>query len=161
MPITTTDTVPTLTMNRSGATEENTVFNEDKLAAAIFTNIYKNTNVGLKASLPCIKIYMTVGNENDKFWLDTLKGDVLYYELKGVKSFHMNCNNDGNPTDTAIISIADPSFLNTDNFTGISKMQGVNLNAIGTSQEMQFINNRIQLKNGNKLHVRLGYEIIS
>ena len=31
---------------------------------------------------------------------------------------------------SAVISIADPSFLNTDGFAGISKMQGVNVNAI-------------------------------
>lgn len=152
-----TDSVPEMERTRKGVTAENTVFNEDKLADAIFKNIYKNTNVGLKVSLPAIKIYMTVGNENDKFWLDTLKGDILYYELKGVKSFHMSCNNDTNPVDTAIISIADPSFLNTDGFAGISKMQGVNINAIGTSNEMQFKNNRIQLKPGNKIQVRLGY----
>lgn len=151
------DEVPKLEMTRKGVTEENTVFNEDKLAKAIFKNIYKNTNVGLKTSLPAIKIYMTVGNENDKFWLDTLKGDVLFYEIKGVKTFHMNCNNDTNPIDTAIISIADPSFLNTDGFTGINKMQGVNVNAIGTDYEILFKNDRIQLKNGNKIQVRLGY----
>ena len=151
------DEVPSLERTRKGVTEENTVFNEDKLADAIFENIYKNTNVGLKASLPSIKVYMTIGNENDKFWLDTLKGDILYYEIKGVKSFGMSCNNDSNPIDTAVISIADPSFLNTDGFAGISKMQGVNVNAIGLSEEMQFKNNRIQLKNGNKIQVRLGY----
>ena len=152
-----TGELPQLEMTRKGVTKENTVYNEDKLADAIFKNIYKNTNIGMKTALPAIKIYMTVGNENDKFWLDTLKGAVLYYELKGVKSFHMNCNNDGNPVDTAIISIADPSFLNSDAFAGIDKMQRVNTNAIGTSQEMQFKNNRIQLKTGNKLHVRMGY----
>lgn len=152
-----TDEIPELEMTRKGVTKENTVYNEDELASAIFRNIYKNTNVGLKTALPAIKIYMTVGNENDNFWLDTLKGDILYYELKGVKSFRMNCNNDGNPTDTAIISVADPSFLNTDGFVGISKMQGVNIDGIGTSLEMQFKNNRIQLKPGNKIHVRLGY----
>lgn len=152
-----TEDVPELEMTRKGVTKENTVYNEDELASAIFKNIYKNTNVGLKTALPAIKIYMTVGNENDNFWLDTLKGDILYYELKGVKSFRMNCNNDGNPIDTAIISIADPSFLNTDGFAGLSKMQGVNTDSIGTSLEMQFKNNRIQLKPGNKLHVRLGY----
>ena len=138
--------MPSLERTRKGVTEENTVFNEDKLADAIFENIYKNTNVGLKSSLPSIKVYMTIGNENDKFWLDTLKGDILYYEIKGVKSFGMSCNNDSNPIDTAVISIADPSFLNTDGFAGISKMQGVNVNAIGLSEEMQFKNNRIQLK---------------
>lgn len=149
--------IPKLTITRTGVTPENTVYNEDKLAKAIFENIYKYTNTGLKTSLPAIKVYMTVGNENDKFWLDTLKGDVLYYEIKGVKSFHMNCNNDGNPIDTAFITIADPSFLNTDGFAGLSKMQQVNVNAIGTSSEMSFKNNRIQLKVGNKIHVRLGY----
>lgn len=152
-----TDEKPELEMTRKGVTEENTVYNEDALASAIFKNIYKNTNLGLKASLPAIKVYMTVGNENDKFWLDTLKGDVLYYEIKGIKSFHMNCNNDGNPVDTVIMSIADPSFLNTDGFAGLSKMPGVNVNAIGTDKEIQFKNNRIQLKTGNKLHIRLGY----
>ena len=149
--------LPTLQRSRTGVTEENTVYNEDALADAMFKNMYKSTNAGLKTSLPAIKVYMTIGNENDKFWLDTLKGDVLYYEVKGVKSFHMNCNNSTNPIDTAFLSIADPSFLNTDGFAGLSKMQGVNVTSIGTSNEIAFKNDRIQLKVGNKLHIRLGY----
>lgn len=148
---------PELTMNRSGVNEENTVYNEDELARSIFKQMYKYLNVGLKASLPCIKVYVTVGNENDKFWLDTLKGGVQYYELKGIQSFHMNCNNDGNPIDTVFMTVADPSFLNTDGFMGLSKMQGVNLNAIGTDYETQFINNRLTIKPGTKLHIRCGY----
>lgn len=146
-----------LVRSKPGVTDENTVFNEDALADAIFDNIYANTNVGLKSSIPAIKVYMTIGNENDKLWLDTIKGDVLYYEVKGIKSFKMNCNNDANPVDTALLTIADPSFLNTDGFSGLRSMPGVNINAIGTSQEMQFKNNRIQLKVGNKLQVKLGY----
>ena len=148
---------PLVVMNRSGVTEFNTVFNEDELAREIFRRMYKYTNVGLKAALPCLKVYVTVGNENDKFWLDTLKGGVQYYEVKGIKNFHMNCNNNSNPIDTVIMTIANPSFLNTDSFAGLSKMQGINYDKIGTDLETQYINDRLQIKVGTKLHIRSGY----
>lgn len=142
---------------RVGVTDENTVYNEDKLAAAIFERMNKYTNIGLKSSLPAIKVYLTIGNENDHFWLSTLKTGVQYYELKGIKSFSMFCNNDTNPLDTVIMEIADPSFLNTDSFMGLKKMQGVVANKIGTDFEMQFTNNHVLLKAGAKLHIRCGY----
>jgi hypothetical protein len=142
---------------RSGVTEENTVFNETELAYAIFKNMYKYTNIGLKASLPAIKVFITIGNENDKFWLDTLKTGMQYYELKGIKSFKMNCNNDRNPIDTAIMEVADPSFLYTDAFMGMKKMQGISMNMIGTDYETQFKNDILLLKPGVKVSVRVGF----
>ena len=151
------DQLEKVIMNREGITKENTVYNEDELAKLIFKRMTDHVNIGLKTALPSIKVYVTVGNENDKFWLDTLKGSVQYYELKGIKSFKMNCNNDGNPIDTVILTIANPSFLNNDSFMGLSKIQGVNVNAIGTGYETQFINNRLQIKAGTKLHIRVGY----
>ena len=152
-----TDELPVMTITREGVTEENTVFNEGKLGEAIVRTMVKNINRGLEYSLPSLKVYMTVGNENDSFLLDSLKGGIQYYELKGIQNFHMNCNNDNNPVDTVMMSVANPSFLNTDAFMGIKKLQGVNTNAIGTDFETQFRNNRIQVKNGTKLHIRLGY----
>lgn len=142
---------------RAHVTNENTVFNEDLLAKEIFKIMYKSTNAGLKTTMPAIKVFVTIGNENDSFWLDTLKGGVQYYELKGIKSFHLNCNSDANPIDTVVMTVADPSFLNTDSFAGLSKMEKVNIDKIGTDYEMQFKNNRLQLKPGTKLHIRLGY----
>ena len=152
-----TDKLPEMETTRSGVTSENTIYNEERLGVEIIRKMVTNINRGLSYSLPAIRMYVTVGNENDSFLLDSLKGGIQYYEIKGVQSFHMNCNNDNNPIDTAIISIANPSFLNTDAFMGLTKLQGVNANAVGTDFEMQFRNNRIQVKPGMKLHIRLGY----
>jgi murein DD-endopeptidase MepM/ murein hydrolase activator NlpD len=142
---------------KAGVTPENTVYNEDELAKAIFQRMNKYVNLGLKTSLPAIKVYVTIGNENDKFWLNTLKGGIQYYELKGIKSFSMACNNDVNPVDVVVMDIADPSFLNTDAFMGLKKMQGISPNKIGTDYETQFSNDNILLRAGLKLHIRLGY----
>lgn len=142
---------------RNGVTDENTVYNEDELAKAIFERMNKYVNLGLKTSLPAIKVYVTIGNENDKFWLNTLKGGIQYYELKGIKSFSMACNNDANPVDVVVMDIADPSFLNTDSFMGLKKMQGISPNNIGTDYETQFTNDNVLLKAGLKLHIRVGY----
>ena len=144
-------------VSKAGVTPENTVYNEDELAKAIFQRMNKYVNLGLKTSLPAIKVYVTIGNENDKFWLNTLKGGIQYYELKGIKSFSMSCNNDVNPVDVVVMDIADPSFLNTDAFMGLKKMQGISPNKIGTDYETQFTNDNILLRAGLKLHIRLGY----
>ena len=142
---------------RNGVTDANTVYNEDELAKAIFERMNKYVNLGLKTALPAIKVYITIGNENDKFWLNTLKGGIQYYELKGIKSFSMACNNDANPVDIVVMDIADPSFLNTDAFMGLKKMQGVSPNKIGTDYETQFTNDNVLLRAGLKLHIRVGY----
>lgn len=147
----------TAMLSRNGVTDENTIYNEDELAKAIFERMNKYVNLGLKTALPAIKVYITVGNENDKFWLNTLKSGIQYYELKGIKSFSMACNNDANPVDVVVMDIADPSFLNTDAFMGLKKMQGIVPNKIGTDYETQFTNDNVLLRAGLKLHIRVGY----
>lgn len=142
---------------RNGITEENTVYNENHLATAIFQNAQAQVNMGFKAAMPAIKVYITYGNENDGLGLDTLLSGTQYYELKGVQSFKMVCNNTDTPVDTAIMTIVDPSFGNTDAWTSVSLAPQVQYDKIGTDYEMQYKFNRLLLRPGTKIQVRLGY----
>ena len=146
--------------DRVGITPFNTVFNKEILARTILRNAKDTINTGMKYSLPAIRVYMTVGNENDGLGLDTITSGVQYYEVKGIKSFNLVCNNDTSPVDTALMTILDPSFANTDAWTSLSTMGMpgiIDVDKIGTDSEMQFKIGRVVLKPGNKLQVRLGY----
>lgn len=146
--------------DRVGITHFNTVFNKEILARTILRNAKDTINTGMKYSLPAIRVYMTVGNENDGLGLDTITSGVQYYEVKGIKSFNLVCNNDTSPVDTALMTILDPSFANTDAWTSLSTMGMpgiIDIDKIGTDSEMQFKIGRVVLKPGNKLQVRLGY----
>lgn len=142
---------------RSGITPENTVFNEDKLATAILENARKQANIGLKAAIPAIKAYIIIGNENDGFGLDTSVAGAQYYELKGIQSFKLACNDDTNPVDLALMRIVDPSFANTDSWTNLMKVPSIDYNNVGTDYEMQFKNDRAMIRAGTKFSIRLGY----
>lgn len=146
--------------DRVGITPFNTVFNKEILARTILRNARDSINTGMKYSLPAIRVYMTVGNENDGLGLDSITTGVQYYEVKGIKSFNLVCNNDKSPVDTALMTILDPSFANTDAWTTLSTMGMpgiIDIDKIGTDAEMQFKIGRVVLKPGNKLQVRLGY----
>lgn len=142
---------------RKGITEENTIYNEDKLAQAIIDDAKKYVNIGLKAAVPSIKVYMVIGSENDGLGLDNTLTGSLYYELKGVQSFKLLCNDDNNPVDTAIMTVINPNFNKTDAWTNLASIPEIQFDKIGTDLEMQYKYNRLMLKTGSQIQVRLGY----
>ena len=143
--------------DRVGITAYNTVYNENELATAIMKNAISDINIGLSAAVPAIKVYVVIGNENDGVGLDTLTTGSQYYELRGVQSFKVVCNNDKSPVDTAIMTVIDPSFGNTDAWTNYNKNPEIQYDKIGTDFETQWKMNRLLLRPGTKLQVRLGY----
>lgn len=142
---------------REHVTPENTVYNESKLAEALFSNINRYSMLGLNSALPAIKVYITVGNENDTILMSTVKTKNQYYELKGIKDFRLACSSDKNPVDTCTMYVANPSHLNTDAYSSLNRMPQTVVNQIGTDFELQYLNSRLQIKPGTKIHVRLGY----
>lgn len=141
---------------RSGITEENTVYNEHHLAEAIIDNAKKYINTGMKTALPAIKVYIVIGNENDGLGLSSSLTGVQYYELNGIQSFKMVCNNDNNPSDVAVMQVINPSFMHTDSWTNQAP-PGIDLTKVGTDLETQLLKSRMLLRVGTKLQVRLGY----
>lgn len=141
---------------RTGITPENTVYNEQYLAEAIINNAKKYINTGMKVALPAIKAYIVIGNENDGLGLSSSLTGVQYYELNGIQSFKMVCNNDNNPIDVAIMQVINPSFMHTDAWTNQAP-PGVDLTKVGTDLETQLLKSRMLLRVGTKLQVRLGY----
>lgn len=142
---------------RPNINEENTVYNENALATAILEGAREDINLGLKQAIPAIKAYIMIGNENDGLGLDTLTTGSQYYELKGIQAFKLFCNNDNTPVDTAIMTVIDPSFGNTDAWTSLMKAPEINFDSIGSDFETQFKFNRALLRPGTKLSIRLGY----
>ena len=143
--------------DRPNITEENTVYNEDALAEAILNSAKDDINLGLKLAVPAIKAYIVIGNENDGLGLDTLTTGSQFYELKGIQSFKLFCNNNDTPVDTAIMTIIDPSFGCTDAWTSMMTAPKIDFENIGTDLETQFKFNRALVRPGTKLNIRLGY----
>lgn len=142
---------------REEITEANSVFNENELATAILENARAQVNIGMKVAIPAIKAYIVIGNENDGLGLDTMTMGSQYYELKGIQSFRMLCNNNDSPIDTAVMTIVDPSYGNTDAWANLARIPEVSFDKIGSDYETQFKFNRLILRPGTKLQVRLGY----
>lgn len=142
---------------RQNINEENTVYNENALAQAILEGAREDVNQGLRVAVPAIKAYIMIGNENDGLGLDTMTTGSQYYELKGIQSFKLFCNNDNTPVDVAVMTILDPSFANTDAWTSLMKAPEVNFDSIGSDFETQFKFNRALIRPGTKLSIRLGY----
>jgi len=150
------------------------VYDESLLLNKIIEKLNKNVNKGMAQAFPTIKVYITVGNEDQDYWLGVDASTIEYYELKGIRDFSLVTSNQNNPIDVVSMVVADPNFIKSDEVTSIlstvyykdedgnltktTDTNGISIDAIGTDYERQFKNNRIKLKPGMKLHIRLGYE---
>lgn len=150
------------------------VYDESLLLNKIVEKLNKNVNKGMAQAFPTIKVYITVGNEDQDYWLGLDASAIEYYELKGIRDFSLVTSNQNNPIDVVSMVVADPNFIKSDEVTSMlstvyykaedgsltktTDTNGISIDAIGTDYERQFKNNRIKLRPGMKLHVRLGYE---
>lgn len=137
---------------------ENSVYNEKLLVNAYVDELNETLGHGLDYAFPTIKVYITIGNEDQDYFLGSAGTNIQYYELKGIRDFRLNTNTDTNPIDTISMVVSDPNFLKTDEMTSLISRPNINYNAIGTDYETQFTNNRLKLRPGMKLHVRMGYK---
>ena len=135
-----------------------TVYDEYFLLDKYVDTINKSINVGMSQCFPTMKVYVTVGNEDQDYWQGMSGSKIEYYEIKGIRNFHLNTNNADNPIDVLSMVVADPNFLKTDEMSSLMSRPGVDYNAIGTDYETQFKNNRMKLAPGMKLHVRMGHQ---
>lgn len=136
--------------------KEYSLFNEKILYEFFKQNMKKTINRGLLTSVPSIKVYVTIGNEDqDLFFTNGVK--IQYYEINGIRAVKLKTNDDKNPIDVMSLVIADAAFVNTDHMAGLRKLEMVDIEKIGTDLETQFKNDRIKLRPGMKLHVRMGY----
>jgi len=136
--------------------KEYSLFNEKIIYEFFKQNMKKTINRGLLTSVPSIKVYVTIGNEDqDLFFTNGVK--IQYYEINGIRAVKLKTNDDRNPIDVMSLVIADAAFVNTDHMAGLRKLEMVDIEKIGTDLETQFKNDRIKLRPGMKLHVRMGY----
>jgi murein DD-endopeptidase MepM/ murein hydrolase activator NlpD len=133
------------------------IYDEGLWVSRFSDMLAKNINRGLSQSFPTIKVYATVGNEDQDFFVGLQGSQIQYYEIKGVRDFHLTTNNSENPVDVVSMIIADPNFLKTDEMTALANNPVIDYKSIGTDYETKFKNNRLQLKPGMKLHIRMGY----
>lgn len=111
----------------------------------------------LNISFPAVKIYLVVGSEVEEPYISNSVKMNYYFELDGIKDLSVVCNNDDNPVDLLLMKVANPSFIKTDNYTVAGKYLTRDFTQPNTSAEASFISDRIRIKPGAKLHVRMGY----
>lgn len=140
-----------------GIPTEYSVFSEKLQIQAQADVMSYMQNFNINTAYPCIKAYITVGNENE----DAVIGQYIkmnqYFEITGIQDFKLSCNDDTNPVDLLTLRIANPSFVKEDKYAIAGTFLVSDLAQIGTSLESQFTLDRMVLRAGMKLHIRLGY----
>lgn len=148
---------PSLSADRA-IEDKYSVFNEELAVDLQFDNMLYPYQVSLDSLIPVIKVYIVIGNENEDLLLTDYIKLNYYFELTGVSGLRLSCNNDDNPVDLLTMSIANPSFLRTDNYAVQGKFLSTDFTQYGTEGEISFVSDRVKLKPGMKLHIRAGYQ---
>lgn len=133
------------------------VYNEEQLVNLHSKNMAYLQNYALDVAIPCIKVYITIGNENEDFTIGSFVRTDQYFEISGIEDFKLQCNDDNSPIDVVTMSIANPSFIRQDNYSVMGHFLKSDFTQFGTDLESQFIGDRLTLRAGMKLQIRLGY----
>lgn len=133
------------------------IYDETIMLNKHIRNLNDTLNKGMIQAFPTIKVFITVGNEDQDYFQGSTGAAIQYYEIKGIRDFHLNTNNENNPIDTISMVVSDPNFLRTDEMASLNSRGNVDYQAVGTDYELQFTNNRMKLRPGMKLHVRAGF----
>ena len=112
---------------------------------------------GMNTAFPVVRAYVTVGSDNEDIFLREAIRIGYYFELNGIEALSLACNNDDNPVDLVRMSIANPSFALTDDYSVTGKYLTTNMESIYGPDEVRWVADRIKLKPGAKLHIRAGY----
>jgi murein DD-endopeptidase MepM/ murein hydrolase activator NlpD len=133
------------------------VYNEKLMLEKHLEQLLYNYNYTMDTAFPVIKAYITVGNENDELIEGSTIPTSQYFEVNGLQNFKMQCNDDNNPVDVAMFTLANPSFLQTTGAVGLTKQYEIDTSQPGTEYNLSFIENKIRLRPGMKFHIRAGY----
>ena len=139
------------------AEKSTSIYDEKVMLIKHIQNLNDTLNRGMVQAFPTIKVFITVGNEDQDYFQGSAGASIQYYEIKGVRDFHLNTNNEDNPIDTISMVVSDPNFLRTDEMASLASRGNIDYQNIGTDYELQFTNNRMKLRPGMKLHVRMGF----
>lgn len=139
------------------AEKSTSIYDEHIMLNKHIQNLNATLNRGMVQAFPTIKVFITVGNEDQDYFQGSAGASIQYYEIKGVRDFHLNTNNEDNPIDTISMVVSDPNFLRTDEMASLASRGNIDYQNIGTDYELQFTNNRMKLRPGMKLHVRMGF----
>lgn len=127
------------------------IINQQKISV---TSYFKH---GMNIAFPVIKVYIVEGDETT-FFNKLVDTNHFYYELDGLIEARLATNNDENPMDVFVFSLANPGSIYTDALTLFDKYYPTkNLSNLGTPQENRFRINNIRVKTGLRIHVRGGY----
>jgi murein DD-endopeptidase MepM/ murein hydrolase activator NlpD len=138
-------------------TDESSVYNEKLLLEKHLERLYYNYNYCMDTAFPVVKAYITIGNEDDELLSGAFIPTAQYFEITGLQNFRMQCNDDTNPVDLVAFTIANPSFIQSTGNLGLTKQFEVDPNRAGSEFEVAFIENKVRLRPGLKLHIRAGY----
>lgn len=140
-----------------GIPKEYSVYNEEEIVNRQISNMLFPYAQGLNTSFPVMKAYITVGTDNEDMVLNDQVRLTYYFEIDGLAGVHLNCNNDDNPVDTMILTVANPSFTATDNYAVTGKYLTTDMTSLYGPDEVEWVADRIKIKSGTKLHIRAGY----
>lgn len=133
------------------------VYNEEEVVSRQISNMLFPYAQGLNTSFPVIKAYITVGTDNEEMVLSEMIRLAYYFEVDGVSLARVVCNNNENPVDTMILNVANPSFTATDNYAVTGKYLTTDMTSLYGPDEVEWVADRIKIKAGTKLHIRMGY----
>lgn len=136
---------------------QSSVFNEDLILTKQFINMAYPFTTNIATSIPVVKVYISVGSDNESIFLQNILPLGYYFEVKGLSSVSIVCNNDDNPVDLLRMAVANPSFIMTDNYSVTGKYLTTDYKALFSEDEARWVSDRIKLQPGLKLHVRMGY----
>lgn len=140
-----------------GIPKEFSVYNEDEIVKRQVANMLFPFRQGLNTSFPVMKAYITVGTDNEDLILNDMIRLAYYFEVDGLASVRVNCNNDDNPVDVMVLTVANPSFTATDNYAVTGKYLTTDMTSLYGPDEVEWVADRIKIKAGTKLHIRAGY----
>ncbi|RLA68397.1 MAG: hypothetical protein DRQ78_00805 [Epsilonproteobacteria bacterium] len=134
--------------------------NEDSQARYYFDRSSQPFDRGINQAFPVIKAFIVEGEEDSwKANIGTITHE--YYELTGLVSVNIAQQDDISPIDVAVITIANPGSIYTDQTVYMEmfkpeknwSMDGIS----GTPNSTNIPLNRLRLRPGNRLHIRGGY----
>lgn len=134
------------------------VYNQELIVKKQLDSIYYPYSLSLNTLFPVLKAYVTVGSDNEDLFLRQEIRLGFYFELNGIEAFKLACNNDENPVDLVRMTVANPSFVMTDDYAVTGKYMTSKMENIYGPDEIKWVADRIKLKPGNKLHIKAGYD---
>ncbi|MDB4533407.1 transglycosylase SLT domain-containing protein [Vicingaceae bacterium] len=131
--------------------------NEKKQSKYYFPRSAQPFDRGINQAFPVIKVFIVEGDEGNikENFIDVTHE---YYELQGIISTTITSQTDDSPVDGALIVMANPGSVYTDNTVYMDMIKPKKNHALkDTAAGTKFIINKLALRPGHRVHIKAGY----